>query len=196
MMHRKAALAGCLLAGALSSGIATASPSQAATAANAPGIGLTGCSGSGTSLNSGGNAIQSATAPNPPSSESRPLLVDPRGTVSYSGRSGSVITNHSWQIKVDGITVKSGGSPNAARKTVNQGTVKVKDYLPFKMTGLFYVSGSITGSGGTCTGSVWVKVTGSPVGTVAWFAGIAFAVAGVGGLFFSRPTFSRLKVTS
>lgn len=196
MMHRKAALAGCLLAGALSSGIATASPSQATTAANAPGIGLTGCSGSGTSLNSGGNAIQSATAPNPPSSESRPLLVDPRGTVSYSGRSGSVITNHSWQIKVDGITVKSGGSPNAARKTVNQGTVKVKDYLPFKMTGLFYVSGSITGSGGTCTGSVWVKVTGSPVGTVAWFAGIAFAVAGVGGLFFSRPTFPRLKVTS
>jgi hypothetical protein len=196
MMRRKATLAGCLLAGVLSGGIATASPSEAAAASNAPGVTLTGCSGSGTSLNSKGVAIQSATAPNPPSSESRPLLVDPKGTVSYSGRSGSVITNHSWQIKVDGITVKSGGSPNATGKTVNRGTVKVKDYLPFKVTGLFYVSGSITGSGGGCSGSVWVKVTGSPVGTVPWFAGVAFAVAGVGGLFLSRPTFPRLKVTS
>jgi hypothetical protein len=196
MKRREATLVGCLLAGALSGGIATASPSTAATSAKAPGVALTGCSGSGTSLDSKAVAIQSASAPNPPSSESRPLLVDPKGTVSYSGRSASLITNHSWQIKLDGITVKSGGSPNATGKTVNQGTVKVKDYLPFKVTGLFYVSGSIAGTGGSCAGSVWIKVTGSPAGTVPWFAGIAFAVAGVGGLFFSRPTFPRLKVTS
>jgi hypothetical protein len=196
MMRRRAAVAGCLLAGLATSGIAAASPSAAATPANAPGVALTGCSGSGTSLSPKGVVVQSATAPNPPSSQGRPLLVDPKGTVSYNGRSSVVIRNHSWSIKVDGLTVKSGSSPNASGKTVNRGTVKVKDYLPFKITGTFYVSGSVTGSGASCSGSMWVKVTGSPAGTVPWFAGIAFAVVGVGGLFFSRPTFPRLKVTS
>ena len=204
MMRRRSAVAGCILAGLVSGVLAAASPSSAAAPsgpAKAPGVALTGCSGSGTSLSSKGVAVQSATAPNPPSSESRPLLVDPKGTVSYSGRSSSVIRNHSWSIKVDGLTVKSGSSPNATGKTVNQGTVKVKDYLPFKITGLFYVSGSITGSGASCSGSLWIKVTGSPIGTVPWFAGIALAVVGAGGLFFSRPTvsrptISRLKVTS
>ena len=158
-----------LAAGMLAGGVALASPSSAAAAqpAKAPGVVLNGCSGNGTSNTAKGTVLQSATAPNPPSSQSHPLLVDPKGTVAYSGRSNSVIRNHTWSVKVDGITVKSGGSANASGKTVNQGTVKVKDYLPFKVTGLFYVSGSITGSGGSsCSGSVWVKVTGSPIGTV------------------------------
>lgn len=185
-----------LVAGLLAGAVALASPSAAATApAKAPGVVLNGCSGNGTSSTSKGAVLQSASAPNPPSSQSRPLLVDPKGTVTYSGRSNAVIRNHTWRVKVDGLTVKSGGSANASGKSSNQGTVKVNDYLPFKITGLFYVSGSITGSGGSCSGSFWVKVTGSPVGTVPWFAGIVFAAAGIGGLFLSRPTTSSVKVT-
>ncbi len=187
-----------LVAGLLAGGIALASPSSAAGSqpAKPPGVVLNGCSGNGTSKTPSGALIQSATAPNPPSSQSHPLLVNPKGTVTYSGRSNSVIRNHSWSIKVDGITVKTGGSANAAGKTVDQGTVKVKDYLPVRITGLFYVSGSVSGSGGSCSGSVWVKVTGSPVGTVPWFVGIVFAAAGVGGLYFSRPSSPRVKVTA
>jgi hypothetical protein len=187
-----------LAAGVLAGGAALTSPASAAAAqpGKAPGVTLNGCSGNGTSNTAKGTLLQSATAPNPPSSQSHPLLVDPKGTVAYSGRSNSVIRNHTWSVKVDGLTVKSGGSANASGRTLNQGTVKVKDYLPFKITGLFYVSGGVTGSGGSCGGSVWVKVTGSPVGTVPWFAGIALAAAGVGGLALSRPTHPRVKVTA
>jgi hypothetical protein len=199
-MSRKAVasglLGGGLAAGLLAGGLAFASPSAAATAAaRAPGVVLNGCSGNGTSSTSKGALLQSASAPNPPTSQSRPLLVDPKGTVAYNGRSNAVIRNHTWRVKVDGLTVKSGGSANASGTSSNKGTVKVKDYLPFKITGLFYVSGSINGTGGGCSGSFWVKVTGSPVGTVPWFAGIGFAAAGIGGMFLSRPITRSVKVT-
>ncbi|HEX4018538.1 MAG TPA: hypothetical protein VHX15_17505 [Frankiaceae bacterium] len=198
MRRRAATAAATMCAGILAGGLALASPSAAAAppAAKTPGIVLKGCSGNGTSKSSKGAAIQTATAPNPPSSEQRPLVVDPKGTLAYSGRSSSVIRHHTWRVKVDGITVKTGGSANASGKVVSQGTVNVKDYLPFKITGLFYVSGSITGSAAGCSGSFWVKVTGSPVGTVPWFLGIVLAIAGVGGLFLSRPSYTRLKVTA
>ncbi|HYC07377.1 MAG TPA: hypothetical protein VEG29_05580, partial [Candidatus Binatia bacterium] len=59
------------------------------------------------------------------------------------------------------------------------GTVGVSANAPFRFTGLYYVSGSISGQGGSCTGSGWLKLAGDPVGTIPFFVGVALLVLGV-----------------
>jgi FlaG/FlaF family flagellin (archaellin) len=173
------------LAGVIATGVAAASPQASGSP---PGINLTGCAGNGHSSDANGRLIQSARAPNPPASSSHPLTVDPNGTVSYSGHTDSVITNHHWYVDVFGIQVKSGGSRNGTHQTSRHGTVKVSSYLPFKITGLMFVKGGISGTGGSCSGSMWIKLTGSPTATVPWFIGIVLTLSGLAGLYFSRPT--------
>jgi hypothetical protein len=84
--------------------------------------------------------------------------------------------------------IKTGGSENAEGSRKAKGTVEVSDYLPFKVAGLYYVSGSLEGEGGTCAGNLWVKLTGSPIGTIPWIAGLGLAIVGVLGMLASRPT--------
>jgi hypothetical protein len=175
-------LASALLFGADAAAAATSGPSDP------PGVTLTGCSGSGSSMDSSGAVLQNATAPNPPSSRDHPLLIDPNGTVHYQGSSAAVITDHHWSVEVYGMTIMSGGSANSGHRTSSEGTVKVGSHLPFEVSGpLLYVSGGISGSGGSCAGSMWIKLTGSPVGTVPWYLGIVLAAGGLVALFFARP---------
>ena len=138
-----------------------------------------GCQGQGTSLKADGSQIMTATAPSAePGTSGNPVLVDYDGTVEYSG-SGPLMVNHHWEVKVLGITVKSGGSKNGSHQTSTSGTAVVKDYLPFKITGLYYVSGGISGEGGACNGSAYLKLIGSPVGTLPWIAAIVLIAGGL-----------------
>jgi hypothetical protein len=150
---------------------------------NAGGADLTGCRG----------PIGTVVAPGPPgSSRDHPFLVDYDGGVHYSGSSNSVIKNHHWSVNVFGITVKTGGSPNTSGDQTSTGDVKVSDYLPFRFAGVYLVGGSISGTGGSCQGNMWVKLAGSPVGTVPWVAGLVFTGFGLVGLFVSLPRAGRL----
>jgi hypothetical protein len=153
---------------------------------------LTGCSGTGTSFTSGGGSIETATAPSPRAVATHPFLVAYNGTVHYQGKSAAVITDHHWHVSVFHVPVKSGGSRNLSHADTSSGIEKVKDYLPIKLTGLFYVSGDISGTGGSCAGSVWVKLTGSPIGSVLWIVGIVLAVIGLLMLDVGRPVYRRL----
>jgi len=138
-----------------------------------------GCQGQGTSLEADGSQIMTATAPSAePGTSGNPVLVDYDGTVQYSG-SGPLMLNHHWEVKVFGITVKSGGAKNGTHQTSTSGTAVVKDYLPFKITGLYYVSGGISGEGGACSGSAYFKLIGSPVGTLPWIAAIVLIAGGI-----------------
>ena len=125
-------------------------------------------------------------APGPGGTRKDPFEVDYDSVVNYAG-SGPVITDHSWDVKVFGITVKSGGSENGSRLNSTSGEAVVKDYLPFRFTGLYHVSGGISGNGGSCSGSAWVKLTGSPVGTIPWLGGIGFTGLGALFAFLTRP---------
>jgi hypothetical protein len=51
--------------------------------------------------------------------------------------------------------------------------------MPFRVTGLFKVSGTYAGEGGTCAGSGWFKLTGDPVGTIPFFAALALIILGI-----------------
>jgi hypothetical protein len=149
---------------------------------------LKGCKGSAQSLTSSGKPIDTAVAPGPGGTRKNPFKVDYKGTVVYDGSSDTVITNHSWHVEVYGIRVKSGGSKNGSRATTNNGTEKVKDYIPFRFTGLYYVSGGISGTGGSCSGHIWIKVRGNPAGTLPWVLAIVLTVGGFVILYRSRPS--------
>jgi hypothetical protein len=139
-----------------------------------------GCEGAGRSVDADGNEIMTATAPSAePGTSGNPVLVDYDGTVEYAG-SGPLMVNHHWEVQVFGVTVKSGGSKNGSRQTSTAGVADVSDYLPFKITGVYYVSGGISGEGGACDGSAYVKLIGSPVGTIPWIVALGFIVVGLG----------------
>ena len=79
-----------------------------------------------------------------------PFLIDWDGTVSWVGSSGDqVFNNHSWQTYVFLVpTPVRGGDPNDDDDTTGDGTVGVGENAPFRITGLYYVSGTIDGEGG------------------------------------------------
>jgi hypothetical protein len=76
-------------------------------------------------------------------------------------------------------TPLQGSDPNAADTRDASGTVGVSENAPFRFTGLYYVSGSITGSGGTCSGSGWFKLTGDPIGTIPFFVAAGVLILGL-----------------
>jgi hypothetical protein len=161
---------------------------------------LVGCNGTATSFDQNGKKVDSAAAaggkivdtnshpPSPGATASNPFKVDGQGTVKYAGNSNSVITNHSWHVSVEGIKVRSGGSENGQKKTTDSGTVDVSDYNPLHLTGLVEVSGELSGTGGSCSGSGFVEITGNPLTSpLTWLALILF-VLGLVMLVLSLPT--------
>ena len=134
-----------------------------------------------TSHDASGATLDTATSGADDATMSDPFLVDFDGTVDWNGTMGTqVITNHHWSVSIFNVpTPLSGGDPNAGGKTDGSGTVQVGANLPFNLVGLFYVSGSISGTGGDCAGSGWMKLTGDPVGTLPFLAFLILMVLGL-----------------
>jgi hypothetical protein len=119
-----------------------------------------------------------------------PFLIDWDGEVSWVGSSADqVFNNHGWQTFVFLVpTPVRGGDPNDDDETVGTGTAGVGENAPFRITGLYYVSGTIDGEGGThCDGSGWFQLTGNPVTTIPFWVAVLIAVAGAALIWSSRP---------
>lgn len=141
---------------------------------------LTNCTLQASSLGADGKPIDSIQGGADDATQADPFLVDWDGTVSYTGAAQIEMKNNSWRIDVFGIpTPLSGADDNPADTRDGNGSVGVSANAPFRFTGLYFVSGSITGSGGTCTGSGWFKLTGDPVGTVPFFVALGLLILGL-----------------
>ena len=141
-----------------------------------------GCAGSAVSFDSDGVVLDEVIAPGDGGTSKRPFDVDPDGTVEYEGSTPVAFHDHSWHVDVMGITVKDGGSANSDDLQATDGVVEVSDYLPIDAVGLYKVSGGIDAAEGSCDGSLWVKVAGSPVGTLPWIVGVGATAGGVAAL--------------
>lgn len=141
---------------------------------------LTNCTLDLTSLDANGATIDSATAGGGDSTQSDPFLVDFDGRVGWAGTQGSqTIKDHTWGVSIFNIpTPLSGGDPNAAGDTDGDGTVEVGANLPFRLVGLFYVSGQIAGDGGSCAGNGWMRLRGDPFGTVGFWLFVILLILG------------------
>lgn len=142
---------------------------------------LTNCTLSASAQRADGSTIGSIASGANDATQDAPFLVDWDGTVSYTGSSQIEMKNNTWHVDVFGIpTPLQGGSDNSDDNRDGSGTVSVSANAPFRFTGLYYVSGSLTGSGGTCTGSGWFKLTGDPIGTVPFFVAAGVLIVGLG----------------
>lgn len=144
---------------------------------------LTTCTLELESTNGSGAPLDTATSGSPDSTVADPFKVEWDGQVSYVGSTNVVIKNYSYHVEVFGIpTPIRGGDSNDDEDTDGDDAVTVGENAPFRVAGLYYVSGGYAGEGGQCAGSGWFQLLGSPVGTVPWILGIVLTVLGALGL--------------
>jgi hypothetical protein len=143
---------------------------------------LQNCSLDVTSMDANGQVIDEAHSGAADATLVDPLKVDWGGTVSYESPSGTVITDAAYQLNVFNIPTPVGGTNANNGGDDSQGSLAVGASAPFQVAGLYYVSGSYAGEGGTCTGSGWIQLLGNPIGTAPWLTGAGMAVVGILGL--------------
>jgi hypothetical protein len=155
---------------------------------------LTGCQLTVTSADPSGATIGTASGPGAGGTLDSPFPVHPKGTVHYDGNTLSVIMHHTWHVDVYGVPILTGGDPNEGGSTEGSGDVGVAQYAADRVAGLFFVSGTLVGEGGSCTGSGWVKLLTDPIGTIPWLIGLALAGFGLVTLAFAMPSWRSATV--
>lgn len=142
---------------------------------------LTDCTLNLTSLDADGNELATAAGDGNDSTQADPFEVDWDGTVEWTGTTGTeVIKDSRWGVSVFNIpTPLSGTEANEDGEKDGDGTVDVGVNLPLRMTGLFFVSGSISGDGGSCSGSGWMRLVGDPLGSTLFWLGLVLIVLGL-----------------
>lgn len=142
---------------------------------------LTNCTLHLDSMHANGEIFATADNGAADSTQADPFLVDWEGTVDWTGTTGSqAIKDSDWGVSIFGIpTPLSGSEANEDGTADGDGTVDVGVNLPFRMTGLFFVSGSISGTGGSCDGSGWMRLIGDPFGTTLFWVGLILILLGL-----------------
>ncbi len=125
-------------------------------------------------------------------SASNPIVIPDEAdlTAAWTGTTGSnVITDFTGELGVvigpATIVIADWAGPNAAETRDAAGTYEIddaRDELPVDLVGLYEVSGFHRGTGGSCEGSVMVKLEGNPLGNpvgAASTAGAVLALVGV-----------------
>jgi hypothetical protein len=151
-----------------------------------------GCTIEIVSTDATGAVVDTASGPGAAggATQADPFLIDWDGSVAWEGSSGDQVFNdHTWQTYVFHVpTPVRGGDPNEDDETVGTGSAGVAANAPFRVAGLYYVSGNIDGEGGThCDGSGWFQLTGNPVATLPFWLAVLVAVAGAALIASSRP---------
>lgn len=149
--------------------------------ASASAFPLTNCTLVLTSFDKDEVQLDSATVSATDATQTNPFDVEFDGTVEWVGTMGPlVIKDHHWSVSIFNIpTPLSGGDPNEGGDVDGDGTVQVGENLPIKLVGLFYVSGSIAGTGGECSGSGWAKLAGDPIGSIGFWAFLILLILGL-----------------
>lgn len=144
---------------------------------------LSTCTLSIESTDASGATLDTAQSGGADSTVSDPFKVDWEGSVKYAGSTTVVIKDYTYQVSVFGVpTPIRGGDANDDENTDGDGSVSVSANSPFRVAGLYFVSGGYKGAGGECAGSGWFQLQGSPIGTIPWIAGVVLTVLGALGL--------------
>ena len=144
---------------------------------------LSTCSLALVSFDANGDPIDAVAGGAPDATQAEPFEVDFDGSVAYDGTTNVVIKDYTYQISVFGVpTPLQGGGSNSAENTEGDGEVSVGANSPFRAAGLYFVTGTYSGAGGTCTGSGWFWLNEDPVGTLPWIIGLVLVVLGGLGL--------------
>ncbi len=145
---------------------------------------LSTCTLSVASTDASGTTIDTAVSGAADSTQDDPFNVVWEGQVAYEGSTNAVIKNYTYHVEVFGVpTPIRGGNTNDDENTEGDGSVGIAANAPFRVAGLYHVSGAYTGEGGSCAGSGWFRLLGDPAGTIPWILGLGLVVLGVLGLY-------------
>jgi len=127
-------------------------------------------------------------------SQTRPFKVDPEGSIDFFfSTAPTVFVNNHWAIYAQGIPVAIlSGSDDNPLDVDETGVVELGDIvskLPFKVVGVFYVSGDLWGNNDAnhCHGSGYVQLLGDAVGTPIWILAAGLLLLGGVGILFAVP---------
>ncbi|HUV11171.1 MAG TPA: hypothetical protein VMX12_09345 [Acidimicrobiia bacterium] len=179
----------CLAVAVFSVGLfgALAPPAGAADAS--------GCNGSGTSLDSDGIRIDSATAPGRGGTKGNPFDVTADGEVRYRYDVQSPVAGGTWKVKIDTglFPVSFGGDISQRSSQSGSGVEPLKKHLQIggfaPLAGLIKVDIEATGpSGGTCVVSGWIKIHESVFTTPVFYLALIFLLLGILVLFYGMAS--------
>ena len=180
----RTALVGVAVAAVMTLGATAASASPAK-----------GCAGSASSFDGKGRALDKVTAPGQGGTEGDPFHVDVNGTIDWKGSTVGVIRNGTYRVTVAGFNVASGKMKNADGNTSWSGhedvgarldKLPVLGWLTKKLdpTATLHVTYTVTGQGGTCSGTVVLKIGDDPAFTPLWLLSIVLFLFAFWALFW------------
>ena len=143
-----------------------------------------GCSGSFTSTDATGATLDTASAPGTGGTQADPFQIDPAGTVQWGGSTAAVIKDATWSVTIAGLPFRSGEFANDNDETTRDGVESLAE-LPGPATWALQgamvipVTGTITGTGGSCEASGFVTGTGSPTSSPIFFIGSGLGLVGL-----------------
>lgn len=143
----------------------------AASAFEMPGCGL-----ELTSYDAAGQALDQARSGDEAGTLDSPLAVDWDGRVTWSvgAEARKQAPPGAWDVSVFGIPTPMRGDTAAT-----SGSVEVGAGAPFRWAGLFQLTGRLEAGGEECRGEGWIRVRGSPIGTIPFLASLALSMLGV-----------------
>ena len=148
---------------------------------------LTTCTLSVTSRDASGNVVSTASEALGGTRDD-PFIVDPKGTVEWSGTTGgSPIADASYHVEIFGVPTPLQGSASGDNpRSSASGVIDLGEILPVDLAGLIYVSGALESGGApVCEGSGWIKIAGDPVPTPGFVGGAALALVGLASVLSS-----------
>lgn len=153
------------------------------------GASITGpCTVTATSLDESGADLDTMTGP-ATSDPSNPFDVDRKSTVAWTG-TGPPITSGSYSLSIYGFPILSGTIDNPAGETSADGVVDVAEilsFVPFDLVGVVEVGGGVGGTGGSCSGSAWIRIGGDPLTSVPGLVGFGAGILGLVGVLSAVP---------
>jgi hypothetical protein len=130
-----------------------------------------------------GAVLETAHVPGAAASQDLPFLIDPAGTVDWSGRTDTAITGATYSVTIMGVPFINGSYQNENKDTSASGTTdlgSLPDAATWAIKGhqVIPVSGTITGAGGSCTITGYITGSGDPTSSPMFYAGATLVVAG------------------
>jgi hypothetical protein len=120
------------------------------------------------------------------SDPNNPFDVDRKGNVAWTG-TGPAITTGTYNLSIYGLPIWSGTIDNPTGKTSADGVLTLADILPVDLVGVVEVGGSVSGTGGSCSGSAWIRLDGDPLTSIPGLVGIGAAIIGLLGVLTAIP---------
>jgi len=163
-----------------------ASPARAATSQ--------GCTGSLSSVDDKGAALDTVSVPGPQGTDSRPFELFWAAPVTWTGQTTQPITTGTWRLSVEQPSVlfalgelvtghvhglsgsfATGGTVNSFTNTFTPSNIE-----PVTLPGLYKVDITVHGAGGaTCTAVVSVRVMDPPGRNPLWWLALLLMIAGL-----------------